>query len=166
MNKLIYSQQNMIMFFLFLLITLQGCKKEEETTTTNSNKTIVKYEIISPVATIPDSTLSGLGLFHSFLKYADDYSSTNGGFGSESPNISYTVWTKEVDITNAPRPFFANLAARGYVSVTSGAVKMNIYVNGALKANINAPIRESNIQEGVGIFDLLFAGGNFMYVIE
>jgi hypothetical protein len=163
MNKLIYAQQSILVFFLFLLVTLQGCKKEETTSSNNnnSNKTIVKYEIISPVPTLPDSTLDfNLGGFNSFVKYTDDYLG-----GSVGKNVSYSVWTKEIVITQ--RPFIAFLAARGYVPVTTGGVSMNIYVNGVLKANITAPIRIANAQETVGIFDLLYKGTNGLtYVIE
>jgi hypothetical protein len=166
MNKLIYSQQNMIMFFLFLLITLQGCKKEEETTTTtNSNKTIVKYEIISPVATIPDSTLgsTGTGPLQSLIFYANGFSNGSGGLGAVPKNISYSVWTKEVDITSEARPFGALLSARGYVPVTSGFVAFNIYVNGVLKANFNIPIKSFNGSDSLGIFDTL---GSLTYIID
>lgn len=163
MNKLIYAQQSILVFFLFLLLTIQGCKKEETTSSNNnSNKTILKYEIISPMPTLPDSTLDfNLGTFYSFVKYTDDYLGGNVG-----RNVSYSVWSKEIDITNTARPFIATLGARGYVPVTTGGVKMNIYVNGVLKANITAPIRIANPEETVGIFDLLFAGGTFMYIIE
>jgi hypothetical protein len=147
MNKLIYSQQNMIMFFLFLLVALQGCKKEEETTTTttNTNKTIVKYEIISPVATLIDSVL-----INSLVKPFISYTGPTFNLNTEFYKNSFIVWTKEVDVTNTPRPFYAVLGARCYVPITTGTATMNIYVNGVLKVNVNLPIKR--LEDTLGMF--------------
>ena len=164
MNKLIYAQQSILVFFLFLLVTIQGCKKEETTSSnnnSNNNKTILKYEIISPVPTLPDSTLINSTGFKPVIIYSGPSISVT----SEYYKYSFKIWTKEIDITNSQRPFYASLNARCYVPVTTGTASMNIYVNGVLKANVNAQIKQSFIQDSVGVFDLL-TGGNPVFTIN
>lgn len=139
------------------LLTYTGCKKDEEASP-SSTKTIVKYEIVSPAPTIPDSVLNLQG-FRPYIIYSYDY----GPFSliTESYKYSFTVWTKEIDITNLKRPFVAVVDTRSFVPVTTGEATLNIYVNSELKATRKYPVREFN-GNGYGYFDLNIAGGNVL----
>jgi hypothetical protein len=150
-------------FFLLLtlaILTLPSCKKDGDVIS-YSGKTILKYEIISPAPTIPLSVLKDSGIsttgFNPYFYYVD------GGSGILGVNIeyydySYTTWTKEIDVTNLKKPFAATLDSRSFVPIITGQAKLNIYVNGELKAQKNYPIREFN-DSGVGVFDALSIGG-------
>ena len=148
---------------LFLLLTIVailfvGCKKDD--LTSNGGEIILKYEIISPVPTMSRSALKDSGISTSGVNPVFIYTDGSGSLGlvTDYYDYSFTVWTKEVDVTNVLKPFSAMLDTRSYVPVITGKAYLNIYVNGELKAQRIYNVKEFN-GSGVGIFDLINNGG-------
>jgi hypothetical protein len=101
-----------------------GCKKDEDKA--SSAKTIVKYELILPAPKIVDTTILALFQERPYIKYIDG----NGILVEESDTKSFTVWSKEIEVTK--RPFLGQLFARGYVNIREGKARINVYVDGKL----------------------------------
>lgn len=114
------------LFFLLSIVTVLfvGCKKDEDAA--SSTKTIVKYELILPAPSIVDTTVLALFQQKPFVRYIDG----NGVFTEVANSNSFTVWSKEIEVTK--RPFMGVLSALGYVNIREGKAKINIYVNGKI----------------------------------
>ena len=148
-----------IVAFLFV-----GCKKDEDASA-NGGKTILKYEIIFPVPTmsrsaLKDSGISTTGGMNPVFIYTDG--SGPLGLVTDYYDYSYTVWTKEIDVTNVKKPFAATLDTRSYVTVLTGKAYLNIYVNGELKAQYVYKVYP--IEDRFGIIDMAFSG--FVYPLQ
>lgn len=147
--------KQLLLLLSIIAILFVGCKKDEDT---YGGKTILKYEIIFPVPTMSRSALKDSGISTSGMNPLFIYTDGSGPLGlvTDYYDYSYTVWTKEIDVTNVLKPFGAMLDTRSYVTVLTGKAYLNIYVNGELKAQYVYKVYP--IDDELGIIDMAHSG--------